>query len=160
MPRVTRQTAAGTFDAPAKAEETTWVSLRPNLYLDIIGTLVLQEGTRYRLAPFAKEFIATIKESFDLKFLSELTSAAATEIAELLEADIEFIPWRKGLGKVTGIDFAKDFLWIDDSPAPRDLMRLSEERCSSSLISVNGRDGVTRVTLDKVEASLERLALV
>ena len=160
MPCATRQAAAGTLDAPTKEEETTWVSLRPNLYLDIIGTLVLQEGTRYRLAPFAKEFIATVKDNFDLKFLSELTPTGAAEIAELLDADIEFIPWRKGLGKVAGIDFGKDFLWIDDSPGPRDLMRLSEERCSSSLVSVNGRDGVTRVTLDKVEGALERLSLV
>ena len=159
MACASRQTAAGAFEAPSTKEETTWVSLRPNLYLDIIGTLVLQEGTRYRLAPFAKEFIASVKDDFNLRFLSELTPNAAAEIADLLEADVDFIPWRKGLGKVTGIDFAHDFIWVDDAPAPRDLMRLSEERCSSSLVSVNGRDGVTRVTLDKVAASLERFSL-
>lgn len=159
MPCTKRQPAVGAHNSPSIEDGTTWVSLRPNLYMDIIGTLVLQEGKRYRLAPFAKEFVSTIKNDFDLKFLSELTPQAAAEIAELLNADIEYIHWRKGLGKVTGIDFSKEFLWIDDAPAPRDLMRLSEERCSCSLVSVNGKDGVTRVTLDKVENSLETFAL-
>ena len=45
-----------------------------------------------------------------------------------------------------------------DIQSTRDLMRLAEERCSAQLITVNGKDGVTRSTLKKVEACLESLA--
>ena len=135
-------------------------STLPNLYLDIVGTLVLQEGSNFRLAPFAREFIAEVRGRFHMIFLTRLSRAAAREVAELLESDFDFGLYRKGLGKVSGIDFSRPFLWIDDAPSSRDLMRLAEERCSSQLITVNGKDGVTRTTLNKVEACLESLLMV
>lgn len=125
---------------------------RPILYLDIIGTLVLQEGASFRMVPFAREFLRELGGRFRLVFLSELSEIASREIASLLEVDIEYAPYRKGLGKVSGIDFSHPFLWVDDAPTSRDLMRLAEERCSGQLITVNGKDGVTRSTLNKVEA--------
>ena len=135
-------------------------SMKPNLYLDIVGTLVLQEGSSFRLAPFAREFITEVREHFHLEFLTSLSEPAAIEVAELLEVPIAYGTYRRGLGKVSGIDFSHPFLWIDDAPTARDLMRLAEERCSSQLITVNGKDGVTRVTLGKVENCLEAMALV
>ncbi|MCA9319303.1 MAG: hypothetical protein KDB53_01145 [Planctomycetes bacterium] len=135
------------------------IAARPNLYIGIVGTLVLQEGTSFRLAPFAREFIREIRNRFHLIFLSKLSTAAAKEVSELLEAEFEIGSYRKGLGKVSGIDFSRPFLWIDQAPSSRDLMRLAEERCSSHLITVNGRDGVTRGTLTKVEFCLDDLMI-
>ncbi|MEZ6197737.1 MAG: hypothetical protein R3F20_18775 [Planctomycetota bacterium] len=135
------------------------VTARPVLYLDIIGTIVLQEGASFRMVPFAREFIRELGGRFRLVFLTELSEMAAREIANLLETEVEYAPYRKGLGKVSGIDFSRSFLWVDDAPTSRDLMRLAEERCSGQLITVNGRDGVTRTTLNKVEACLEEMSL-
>ncbi len=133
-------------------------STRPNLYLGIVGTLVLQQGSSFRLAPFAREFISHVQPHFRLTFLTRLSEVASREVAQLLETNISFTPFRAGLGKVSGIDFSRPFVWIDDAPTSRDLMRLAEERCSSQLVTVNGKDGVTRATLNKLEILLEQLA--
>ncbi|MCB9834356.1 MAG: hypothetical protein H6807_17970 [Planctomycetes bacterium] len=133
-------------------------STKPTLYIGIIGTLVLQEGANFRVAPFAREFINCIRERFRMTFLTRLSETAAREVARLVDAEISYTHHKKGLGKVSGIDFARNFIWIDDAPNSRDLMRLAEERCSAQLITVNGKDGVTRSTLKKVEACLESLA--
>ncbi|MEE9391593.1 MAG: hypothetical protein V3W41_03720 [Planctomycetota bacterium] len=130
---------------------------RPILYLDIIGTLVLQEGSSFRVVPFAKEFVREIADRFQLVFMTELSRGAAREVADLLEMKVGYGDYRKGLGKVSGIDFTRPFLWVDDAPGSRDLMRLAEERCSGCLITVNGKDGVSRATLNKVEACLREL---
>lgn len=133
-------------------------STKPTLYIGIVGTLVLQEGANFRLAPFAREFINCIRQRFQMTFLSRLSETAAREVAKLIDAEIGYTHHKKGLGKVSGIDFAKSFIWIDDAPSSRDLMRLAEERCSAQLITVNGKDGVTRSTLQKIETCLEYLA--
>ncbi len=132
-------------------------SARPHLYMGIVGTLVLQQGSSFRLAPFAREFIAHICPHFQLRFLTKLSKVAAQEVSDLLETEIEFTPFRSGLGKVSGIDFSRPFIWIDDAPTSRDLMRLAEERCSSHLVTVNGKDGVTRATMNKLEVILAKL---
>jgi hypothetical protein len=133
---------------------------RPILYLDIIGTLVLQEGASFRMVPFAREFLRELGDRFRLVFLTELSEIASREIASLLEVEIEYSTYRKGLGKVSGIDFSRSFLWVDDAPTSRDLMRLAEERCSGQLITVNGKDGVTRSTLNKVEACCDEILML
>lgn len=130
---------------------------RPHLYMGIVGTLVLQQGSSFRLAPFAREFIGRVQPHFQLRFLTKLSEVASKEVCQLLDTEIEFTEFRAGLGKVSGIDFSRPFIWIDDSPTSRDLMRLAEERCSSHLVTVNGKDGVTRPTLNKLEVLLERL---
>lgn len=155
------ETTRGRGKAVIESDEPTFLTLtQPNLYLDIVGTLVLQEGSSFRLAPFAREFVSELKDRFHLIFLSRLSHAATTEVADLLGADFEFGSYRKGLGKVSGIDFAHPFVWVDDSPSSRDLMRLAEERCSAQLVTVNGKDGVTRATLNKVETCLEEVLAV
>jgi hypothetical protein len=136
------------------------MSTRPTLYMGIVGTLVLQEGASFRLAPYAREFISQIRDRFQLTFLTRLSETAAREVSQLVDTEIEFTTYRKGLGKVSGIDFSNPFLWIDDAPSSRDLMRLAEERCSSQLITVNGKDGVTRATMNKLEVCLDRLMIV
>lgn len=133
------------------------VAMRPTLYLDIVGTIVLQEGTSFRLAPFARDFVDSIKDRFKIVFLTSLTEQTAKDIADVLEIKAQYGTYRRGLGKVSGIDFSKPFLWVDDAPTSRDLMRLAEERCSGQLITVNGKEGVTRAALKKVEACLETL---
>ncbi len=133
------------------------LSTRPHLYLGIVGNLVLQQGSSFRLAPFAREFISHVRPHFQLTFLTRLSETASREVSQLLETEIGFTPYRSGLGKVSGIDFSNPFIWIDDSPTSRDLMRLAEERCSSQLVTVNGKDGVTRATLNKLEVLLTQL---
>ena len=158
MPRTQKRRAqAGTPAGHAEPEFTLLTSTRPILYLDIVGTVVLQEGSSFRLAPFAREFIEQVRDRFRIIFLTDLSEPAAVEVASLLETDIEYGSYRKGLGKVSGINFGLPFLWIDDAPSARDLMRLAEERCSAQLITVNGKDGVTRTTLQKVDGCLEHL---
>ncbi|MFT7617568.1 MAG: hypothetical protein ACI97A_001207 [Planctomycetota bacterium] len=132
-------------------------STRPHLYMGIVGTLVLQSGSSFRLAPFAREFISHVQPHFRMRFLTKLSAVASKEVCQLLDTEIAFTEFRAGLGKVSGIDFSTPFIWIDDSPTSRDLMRLAEERCSSQLVTVNGKDGVTRPTLNKLEVLLERL---
>ena len=145
---------------PAEDKGVVLTSTLPTLYLDIVGTLVLQEGSNFRLAPFAREFINALRDRSRMRFLTRLSNVAALEVSSLLETEIEFGNYRKGLGKVSGIDFSRPFLWIDDAPTSRDLMRLAEERCSAQLITVNGKDGVTRSTLTKVETCLDELLMV
>ncbi len=152
--------AGSIMETPKAGEPIILQSTLPNLYIGIVGTLVLQEGSNFRVAPFAKEFISELGKRFNLVFLTRLSTVAALEVARLLDAKFSIAPWRKGLGKVSGIEFGRPFLWIDHTPSPRDLMRLAEERCSAQLITVNGRDGVTRGTLTKVEACLAELELV
>lgn len=135
--------------------EALEAAMRPTMYLDIVGTLVLQDGSKFRLAPYAREFVDSVRDRFRLVFLTSLSMQTAAEIAQVLEADFDYGEYRRGLGKVSGIDFSRPFLWVDDAPTSRDLMRLAEERCSGQLITVNGKDGVTRQTLKKVEACVE-----
>jgi hypothetical protein len=132
-------------------------AMRPTLYLDIVGTLVLQDGAHFKLAPFARDFIDAVKDRFKMIFLTSLTESTARDIADVLGIKVPYGIYRRGLGKVSGIDFSRPFLWVDDAPTSRDLMRLAEERCSGQLITVNGKDGVTRLTLKKVEACLETI---
>ena len=101
-----------------------------------------------------------MRPHFHLNFLTRLSKEAAREVATLLDVDVNFTSYRKGLGKISGLDFGRPFLWIDDAPTSRDLMRLAEERCSAQLITVNGKDGVTRATLNKIEHCLQELVLI
>ena len=132
-------------------------AMRPVLYLDIVGTIVLQDGSTFRLAAFSRDFVNAIKNRFKVVFLTSLSESTAANIATVLGLEATYGIYRRGLGKVSGIDFANPFLWVDDAPNSRDLMRLAEERCSGRLLTVNSKEGVTRATLKKLEVCLEAL---
>ena len=129
---------------------------KPLLYLDVVGTLVLEKGGEMTIASGAQAFVEGAKDLFELKLLTSLEEHNAMRVAARLGMDAEFVPHRHALGKCSAIDFDRPFYWVDDNPSPADLLRLSDERCSDRLIPVNRRDGVTQATLDKLLATWEQ----
>lgn len=139
---------------------------RPVLYMEIVGTLLLDKGGRLDVAPFARKFIEGVKERFDLRLLTSLQEHQAAAVARALEMPISYVPYPRALGKASAIDFREDFYWLEQDPTPADLLRLSDERRSDRLIPVNKRDGVTEAVLNKLlnvlkgpESTLEAASL-
>ena len=150
------------------------MSQKPILFLDIVGTLLLERGGEMEIAPYAQSFIDGVRHTFDLRFLTSLEEHHAKRVGARLGIDAEFVPFRHALGKSSAIPFAVPFYWVDDDPTPAallpapcgsalvvaygqetpaDLLRLSDERCSDRLIPVNRREGVTEATLAKLLAT-------
>lgn len=129
------------------------MSQKPILFLDIVGTLLLEKGGEMELAPYAQSFIEGVRETFDVRFLTSLEEHHAMRVAQRLSIDAAFVPFRHALGKSSAIPFGQPFYWVDDDPSPADLLRLSDERCSDRLIPVNRREGVTEATLAKLMAT-------
>lgn len=123
---------------------------KPILYLDIVGTLLVEGGASLRLAPYARTFVQEAAKQFELRFLTSLEEHNALAVSKSLEVDIPYVPFRRGLGKATSIDFSREFWWIDDNPTPTDLLRLADERRSDRLMVVDRRSGVTESTLRKL----------
>ena len=71
---------------------------KPILYLDIVGTLLLEKGGEMEMAPFAQEFANRVRDSFELRFLSSLEEHHAARIAKHLGVDATYVPFRRGLG--------------------------------------------------------------
>lgn len=130
---------------------------KPILYLDVVGTLLVEKGSRLQLAAFAKAFVHEAREHFELRFLTTLEEHNALAVAKALETEIRYVPFRHAIGKAAAIDFKSEFWWVDDDPSPNDLLRLSDQRCSDRLLVVNRRDGVTEATLRKLMDSLKLL---
>jgi hypothetical protein len=131
---------------------------QPILYLDIVGTLLVDRGSDLRPADFAQSFLDQVRAKFRVKLLSSLEEHQATFVARKLALEAEYVPYRRALGKASAIDFSDNFYWIDDDPTPADLLRLADERCSDRLIPVNRRDGVTEATLKKLLSTCEQHA--
>ena len=129
------------------------MSQKPILFLDIVGTLLLERGGEMEIAPYAQSFIDGVRHTFDLRFLTSLEEHHAKRVGARLGVDAEFVPFRHALGKSSAIPFGVSFYWVDDDPTPADLLRLSDERCSDRLIPVNRREGVTEATLAKLLAT-------
>lgn len=128
---------------------------KPVLYLDIVGTLLLEKGGGMDVAPYAKTFLDSVKDRFHLRFLTSLEEHHALRVAKALDVDVDYVPFRHALGKTSAIDFSENFFWVDDDPTPADLLRLSDERCSERLIPVTRREGITDATLKKLLVTLE-----
>lgn len=129
---------------------------KPILYLDIVGTLLVERGSRLQLAAYAKTFVHEAREHFELRFLTSLEEHNALAVARAVDTDIAYISFPRAIGKASAIDFKRIFWWVDDDPTPNDLLRLSDERCSDRLLMVNRRDGVTEATLRKLLDSWKR----
>jgi hypothetical protein len=129
--------------------------IKPVLYLDIVGTLLLETGAGMDMAPFASEFVDAVKDTFEIRFLTSLEEHHALRVARHLGIEARYVPFRHNLGKSSSIRFDEVFFWVDDDPNPADLLRLSDERCSERLIPVNRREGVTEETLRKLYATWE-----
>ena len=105
------------------------------------------------MAPFAQDFVDSVRDAFEIRFLSSLEEHHAMRVAKRLGMDAEYVPFRHALGKASSIRFDEPFYWVDDDPNPADLLRLSDERSSDRLIPVNRREGVTEATLSKLLAT-------
>lgn len=130
---------------------------KPVLYLDILGTLLVERNSGLDFAPFARTFIETVKRQFDVRLLSTMEEHHAIQVARALDFEPNYMTFRRALGKTSAINFSEIFLWVDDDPQPADLLRLSDERCSDRLIPVSRRDGVTEATLRKILITLQEL---
>ncbi len=128
---------------------------KPVLYLDVVGTLMIEKGKRLELAPEARAFVDRAKERFELRFLTTLEERHAVAVARALETDIRFVGFRHNIGKAAAIDFSENFWWVDDDPTAADLLRLSDERRSDRLIAVDRRTGVTLATWRKIASALD-----
>lgn len=131
---------------------------KPILYLDVVGTLLVERGSELKPAEFTPSFLDQIRSRFRVRFLSALEAHQASFVARQLALDAEYVPFRRALGKASAIDFRENFYWIDDDPTPSDLLRLADERCSDRLIPVNRREGVTEATLRKLLSTCEQHA--
>ena len=131
---------------------------KPLLYLDVVGTLLIDKGSDLKPADFTPVFLEQIKDRFRIRLLSSLEVHQASFVAKKLAIEAEYVPYRRALGKASAIDFREDFYWIDDDPSPSDLLRLADERCSDRLIPVNRREGVTELTLKKLLSTCEQHA--
>jgi hypothetical protein len=130
----------------------------PVLYLDIVGTLLVEKGSELKPADYTQVFLDQIRGKFQVRLLSSLEEHQANFVTRKLAIDAEYIPYRRALGKASAIDFKDNFYWIDDDPTPSDLLRLADERCSDRLIPVNRREGVTEATLKKLLNTCEQHA--
>lgn len=129
---------------------------KPTLYLDVVGTLLLEKGGEMAVAPGARRFIEQIQHRFRVILLSELEEHQALRVAHALGLErVRYQSFRRALGKTSAIRMDSDFFWIDDDPEPADLLRLSDERRSNRLIPVNRREGVTEATLRKLLETVE-----
>ncbi len=131
---------------------------KPALYLDIVGTLLIDRNGELIRADYASRFIEAVRGRFDIRFLTSLEEHHAHAVAKGFGVDVRYVAYRRALGKASAIDFKESFYWIDDDPAPSDLLRLADERCSDRLIPVNRRDGVNEATLKKLLATADEHA--
>jgi hypothetical protein len=131
---------------------------QPILYLDVVGTLLVDRGQDLKPAEFTQAFLEQVRGKFRVRLLSSLEEHQASFVAKKLAFDAEYVPYRRALGKASAIDFKDNFYWIDDDPTPSDLLRLADERCSDRLIPVNRREGVTEATLKKLLNTWEQHA--
>ena len=129
---------------------------QPILYLDVVGTLLVDRGSDLRPADYTQTFLDQIRGKFRVRLLSSLEQHQASFVAKKLALEAEYVPYRRALGKASAIDFKDDFYWIDDDPTPADLLRLADERCSDRLIPVNRREGVTEATLKKLLSTCDQ----
>jgi hypothetical protein len=127
-----------------------------DLYLDLDGVILRRTGrhefrgrTEYEVAPGAKEFLAWAIDSFNCYWLTSRshdgeyggierairfavpTSNLAAETRTLIRA-IRPAVW--GAMKVSGIDFSRDFYWVDDDPDDGSLTALAAAGLSSRLV--------------------------
>lgn len=133
--------------------------VRIALYLDIDGVLLRrtrQQGfgamSRYKIASGATEFLEWATANFDVFWLSTRTSGGSIDNAErafrhaspsFMRSDrfsslIRSIPapqWDNA--KISGIDLARPFFWIDDDPDPISLAHLSQRDLMHRLIEVS-----------------------
>lgn len=118
--------------------------MRPNLYLDIDGVLLVNETN---LAVGVSEFIKYAVENFEVYWLT--THCMAGETAHAIEYVqratnenlrkylAKFKPTTWSLAKTEAIDFSKPFLWFDDDCYSGERIELKKHNAFNSWIEVD-----------------------
>src|SRR5262245_51000810 len=70
---------------------------KPVLYLDVVGTLLVDKGTDLRPADFTETFLGQVRDRFRVRLLSSLEVHQATYVAKSLHLDAEYVPYRRAL---------------------------------------------------------------
>lgn len=119
--------------------------MKPNIYLDIDGVLLINEKTA---APFADEFLRFILSNFPDSTYRLTTHCwqGVNRTREVLKPafDIEILnmlsvikPTDWGDAKTDAIDFSKPFLWFDDDLYPEEKAVLEAHNVLDSHVLVN-----------------------
>lgn len=116
-----------------------------NLYLDIDGVLLTKQG---KPADHIVEFLGYATENFSCHWLTthcdgDATTAFLYLVGKLPQEVIPFLerikPTQWKLWKPEGIDFSKDFFWLDDFAFEGDRKILEEHNALDKLITVDLR---------------------
>ncbi|MFW0862061.1 MAG: hypothetical protein ACKKL6_00535 [Candidatus Komeilibacteria bacterium] len=118
-----------------------------NIYLDIDGVLIHDALDKYQQpADGLVEFLKYITNNHDvywltthckgdtehlLEYLRDRISVEAMEYARLIK------PTTWGTWKTEGIDFSKDFRWLDDDVYRLEHAALKERNCENKLINID-----------------------
>ena len=117
-----------------------------NLYLDIDGVLLTKQG---KPASHIVEFLKYVTEHCNCFWLTthchgDATTAFLYLVGKLPSEAVPFIekikPTKWKLWKPEGIDFSKDFIWLDDYAFDGDKKLLEENEALDKLITVDLQD--------------------
>ncbi len=115
-----------------------------NLYLDIDGTLITKQGGLE--ANHLYDFLKFATENHDCYWLTSHCKGDASTALEHLrgkvsEKSFELLkkikPTNFGLWKTEGIDFSKDFLWLDDYAFDGEREELKRNNALHRLVEIN-----------------------
>ena len=76
---------------------------KPVLYLDVVGTLLLEKGGELTVAPFAKAFVEAVKDHFQIQLLTTLEEQHALRVYRARGLVAEYLPNRHALGQASSI---------------------------------------------------------
>jgi hypothetical protein len=118
-----------------------------NLYLDIDGTLITKQGGVD--ANYLYEFLCFAIKNYDCYWLTSHCKGDASTALEYLkdkvsERSYELLkkvkPTTFELWKTEGIDFSKDFIWLDDYAFDGEREMLDKNDALKNLIEINLKD--------------------
>lgn len=114
-----------------------------NLYLDIDGVILTKKGLA---AEHVTEFLRYVTEHFNCYWLTTHCDGDSTKpflylVGRLPSEAVSFLekikPTKWKLWKPEGIDFSKDFFWLDDYAFEGDRKILEEHQALDKLITID-----------------------
>lgn len=102
---------------------------RPTLYLDVDGVLFHKgpEHLTWNLRPLAGEFLLWCHVNFECCWCTGWNAKDIRELANLIYVPCAAM-WKNATWdtmKTQGMDFQKDFIWVDDAATPVELEELA-----------------------------------
>lgn len=126
---------------------------KPTLYIDVDGVLFGLYGDPecFQLRPGVSSFLTWATKHFECKWLTCWPEKALRELAKATYGFSgapfpEYVEWGPG-NKTDGIDYTREWFWIDDGPVGREMRDLADRGVRDRLIRVdgNGPDELERV---------------